>query len=257
MYRGKDDWKYINISVMETLWKEYGDMKENSEWVIQRLENSDYKHRFDKDMYNALCKYLECGLNGKLLRTVFDEKLIDTFYLTIIKICVLKQRYIGYTCEPCEEALVYIMNELKNHSELMSNRNLKETIYGMSYSYFMNLDSVPNGLNISLETLLLTNIKPEVIYHYEASEFSWHYESIGAYLLIKLREMPVNMLTDKKLKHIISTSFQEKNMSVEEFEHYLSEKSSIWSFELNYIQKEYMMDFLRHTLVEIIELQDT
>lgn len=241
IYKFRFDWKYINIGVLEALWQNYGNIQVDSEKVIETFEKSNINHRFSEEMYNKLTNYIQRMLTGSLLDSIYKDSIVDMFYVTIIKLCVLDQDYIGYVDEVKADTQIYFINELSKHNELMMFDKVKKMVSYMQYNYFMNLDYIPQKLTISLRNLLLTNINLTSEILSDKKYKYLYYDSIGKYVLIKLSEKSKDNDIQKEL---IRKAFITSNMSIDDYMDLLNQECHICGCDLNYVQKENMKKHL-------------
>lgn len=154
IYKFRFDWKYLNIDTLKALWSEHTEIDKIADYLIQKFKQSTIEHRFSKDIFYKFDEYLKDSLTDTLLRTIYQEKMLDMFYITIVKLCVLEQTY-GYDSnQSVNDAQIYFINQLANHPELMKYDNIKKLVNNLQYKYFSTLDYIPENLNISLKHLL-------------------------------------------------------------------------------------------------------
>lgn len=241
IYKRRDDWKYINIDVMRELWINQEDTNINENKIIEQIKGSNISHRFSEEMYYKLIEYIRNTLNGSLLNSIFNEKIIDVFYITIIKLCVLDEVYIDYVNKSDNEMAIYFINEISKHPELIKYDNVIRMILCIQHKYFSKLDQIPRKLKISLRSLLLSNINLEVLLVEDMHGSSY---SIGEYILIKLIETKVLKTRRKTLNKLIRKSYLEKNMSVDAYIDLLDKECGLCGCDLNYVQKKKMKRYL-------------
>lgn len=165
-----------------------------------------------------------------------------------MKICITNSEYSTYIDDIDEDIQITIINELSKHDELLENKNVIRWIYHMRYNNFEKWKSIPENLNISLRTLLLTNLNCTVITNFVSSRNYYLYNQfMGAYLLIKMEELSVKTQKQKKIKEIVRTAFIASNMNVDEFVNMLEKECYICKCEMNYVQKEKMKEYLLKT----------
>lgn len=241
IYKFRFDWKYINITVIEELWRNHGNLKTDSKKVLNTFKESNIEHRFSDNMYYKLVEYLHKTLTGSLLELMYTDKLVDMFYITIIKLCVMDHSYLGYVDKAGADTQINFINELSKHSELMKFDEVKKMVGDMQYNYFMELKHIPQNLKITFGSLLLTNLNlsPEILSD-EKSLYSY-YSSIGKYALIKLSETTKENSIQKEL---IRKAYVASNMPVDEYIEFLDQECGIWGNGLNYVQKEKMKEYL-------------
>nr|WP_295684468.1 hypothetical protein [uncultured Lachnoclostridium sp.] len=240
IYKFRFDWEYINIAVMKALWNNHSDMNENSDKLIKEFKESNIEHRFSKSMYDKLIEYLQKPLTGSLLNSIYEEDIINMFYITIIKLCVLEQSYNDYENKANDYPLIYFINELSNYNELIQHNKVKEMVLNMQYRYFEKIEHIPQKLNITLRNLLLTNIN--ITSEFLSVEPRYTYNnSIGQYALIKLSEAKERNIIPKEL---IRKAYLAKNISIDGYIDFLDKECHLCGCDLNYVQKEKMKEYL-------------
>ncbi|WP_062197067.1 hypothetical protein [Massilibacterium senegalense] len=240
IYKFRFDWEYINIAVMKALWDNHGNMNENSEKVIKEFKESNIGHRFSEIMYYKLIEYIQKPLTGSLLNSIYEEDIVNMFYVTIIKLCVLEQSYNDYENKANDYKQIYFINELSNHNELIKYDKVKEMVLNMQYRYFTKLEQIPQKLNISLKNLLLTNISITLEFLSVEPRYAY-YNSIGEYALIKLPETKQENII---LKELIRKAYIARNISINEYIDFLSKECHLCGCDLNYVHKEKMKEYL-------------
>jgi len=240
IYKFRFDWEYINITVMKALWDNHENAEENIAKIIKAFKESNIEHRFSERMYYKLMEYIHKPLTDSLLDSLYADNTINVFYVTMIKLCVLDQSYIGYANKTDIDIQIYFINELSNHNELMLHDKVKKMIFEMQFDYFIKLEHIPQKLNISLRNLLLTNIRITPEYLSEEPRYTY-YNSIGEYALIKL----LGMREDNAIiKESIRKAFIARNIPVDDYIDYLNKECHLCGCDLNYVQKEKMKEYL-------------
>ena len=248
IYRAQLDWEYINIRVLKALWNNQNDMKDNSEEVIEKIKNSNISHRFDKEMYENFAKYIRQETMGSLLNDLEKDNWLDVFYVAIIKICVINPKYPVYVDNIDEDIQIKFINELSKHDELMKDDSVKKMIYFLRYNYFVAWKTIPMKLNISLRSLLLTNLRYEIIVDFVNEQGYLYFNGIGEYLLIKAEKLSEKSQVPTGIKEIVKRAYIAANMSVDEFIDKLIKECFACGCEINYVQKEKMKDYLLRLL---------
>lgn len=244
IYKFRYNWQYINIAVMKALWDNHGNMNENEEKVIKEFKESNIEHRFLEIMYYKLMEYIQKPLTGLLLNSIYTEDIINMFYVTIIKLCVLEQSYNDYENKANDDTQIYFVNELSSHNELIKYDKVKEMILNMQYKYFTELGQIPQKLNISLRNLLLTNINITLELLTVEPRYAY-YNSIGEYALIKLPETKEGSIIPKEL---IRKAYIARNLSIDDYIDFLDKECRLCGCDLTYVQKEKMKEFLLNVI---------
>lgn len=243
IYRFRTDWKYINLNTMKTLWEKHGSMDAYSEEVVQRLKASNIGHRFYEEMYIKLNKYIHTCMSNNLLNQINLDQKLNLFYVWIIKVCIIDENnyvYTLYNGNYDADIQIAIVNELSKHIELMKNDQVMKWVIFMRYNTFSKMTELPENLNITLRNLLITDIECETFIHNveQKQNYLLGSKDIGEYLLLKLQDLPLDIIRRTDIIATIKTAFVSSNMSVEEYIEMLEKESKICSYSINYVQKE-------------------
>lgn len=244
VYRFRFEWEYFNISVLKALWGKHSSMKDDAEDVIKRISKSNIGHRFVNEMYTKFWGYIERDVDGTLLNEVGKDRVLNVFYVFIYKICITNSEYSICIDDIDEDIQITIINELSKHDELLENKNVMRWIYHMRYNNFAKWKSIPKNLNISLKSLLLTNLNCMDLINSESAPNGLYSNCIGMYLLIKIQELSVKNQKQKRIKELVRTAFISSNLNVDEFINMLEKECCICKCEINYVQKEKMKEYL-------------
>lgn len=79
IYKFRFEWEYINVNVLQTLWKRHSDMQEDAGDIIKKIKNSNIGHRFEDEMYIKFMEYVNARVEGELFDRVYDRKTILIF----------------------------------------------------------------------------------------------------------------------------------------------------------------------------------
>ena len=244
IYRDCVEWKYINVGVLRTLWDKHGDLKKDAQDAIVRIEKSNIRHLFVPEMYMKLPEYLSEVIGNKLLFTIKADGLLDVFYVFIIKICIINGARSLYLDTDDGTMQLYFINELSRHDELITNKNIKEVVLYMRCTYFEKLKMIPSDLDVSLKSLLLTNLNYMTVVNSMKENKYLYLEFIGAYLLIKINELSAEYQEQPEIRELVRKSFISANMSVDEFIVKLQKECHTCGYEINYAQNEKMKTYL-------------
>lgn len=248
IYKFRFEWEYINVNVLQTLWKRHSDMQEDAGDIIKKIKNSNIGHRFEDEMYIKFMEYVNARVEGELFDRVYADKMLDVFYIWVIKNCVINPDEFIYSMYPDKYDLgtqIIIINELSKHDELMECNNIFKWVQTMRYNIFAQQNSFPEKLNITLRSLLLTNINAVVVANY--TYLSCHIDVIGTYLLIKLHELSDKTQRQKRIKEIVKKAFTVSDMNIDEYINMIEKECRICRCEINYVQKEKMKEYLMKT----------
>ncbi len=250
IYRFRFEWEYINIDVLRILWKQHSSMQDDAEEVIEKIRNSNIGHRFEDKMYFKFMEYINASVDGELFNMVYNDKILDVFYVWVIKTSVINQDDLMYSIYKDNldiDIQIAIINELAKHDELMGCESIHTWVQYMRYNTFATQNSFPGKLNITLRSLLLTNINVVIVANYVHANRYFYGDVIGAYLLVKLHELSDKTQKQKQIKQIVKNAFIASNMDIDEYINMIEEECHMCRCEMNYVQKEKMKEYLLQT----------
>lgn len=250
IYRFRFEWEYININVLRILWKQHSDMQDDAEEVIEKIRNSNIGHRFEDKMYFKFMEYINASADGELFNMVYNDKILDVFYVWVIKTSVINQDDLIYSIYQDNldmDIQIAIINELAKHDELMECESIHTWVQYMRYNSFAMQNSFPRKLNITLRSLLLTNINVVIVVNYVHENRYFYDDVIGAYLLVKLHELSDKTQKQKQIKEIVKNAFIASNMDIDEYINMIEKECYMCRCEINYVQKEKMKEYLLQT----------
>lgn len=250
IYRFRFEWEYININVLRILWKQHSDMQDDAEEVIEKIRNSNIGHRFEDKMYFKFMEYINASADGELFNMVYNDKILDVFYVWVIKTSVINQDDLIYSIYQDYldmDIQIAIINELAKHDELMECESIHTWVQYMRYNSFAMQNSFPRKLNITLRSLLLTNINVVIVVNYVHENRYFYDDVIGAYLLVKLHELSDKTQKQKQIKEIVKNAFIASNMDIDEYINMIEKECYMCRCEINYVQKEKMKEYLLQT----------
>ena len=244
IYKFRFEWKNINITMLKELIRNGKSLESEFERINSIISNSRIDHRYSDDMYIALVENLHKEITGKWLEEIYQQKSIDAFYVTIIKLCVFEQTYCSFYQEGGIEAKISFINELAKHKEVLLFDNVKKMFLQMQYNDFRELGYWPEKLHITLRSLLLMNmgISDELL---DDKIQYLHYTSVGQYLLIK--HAGENSISEVK-SDLIRKAYVASNMSIQEYVEHLYSECCICGVELSYVMKEKMKSYLMEVI---------
>lgn len=249
IYKSQIDWKYINVNTLKALWKQHGNMQDNTEYIVQKLNFDDNAIR---KIYIKFTEYIEADFDEKLLTKIREDKILNVFYIWVVKVCVVNQENLRYSVyESNFDVDIRIINELSKHDELLVNKNIINWVYRVRYGEFMQQSCFPKKLNITLRNLLLTNINIRVVLNYVSENpYLYSVDCIGEYLLIRIHELlPIAAQKEHVIKETIKTAFIKSRENVDEYINRLEKECDICKCEINYVQRmkieEYLETFRR------------
>lgn len=250
IYRFRFEWEYININVLRILWKQHSDMQDDAEEVIEKIRNSNIGHRFEDKMYFKFMEYINASADGELFNMVYNDKILDVFYVWVIKTSVINQDDLIYSIYQDNldmDIQIAIINELAKHDELIECESIHTWVQYMRYNSFAMQNSFPRKLNITLRSLLLTNINVVIVVNYVHENRYFYDDVIGAYLLVKLHELSDKTQKQKQIKEIVKNAFIASNMDIDEYINMIEKECYMCRCEINYVQKEKMKEYLLQT----------
>ena len=250
IYKFRFDWKYINLNVLRSLWKQHNSMQADAEEVVEKIYNSNIGHRFEKKMYFKFMEYIDMDIDGELFNKIYSDKILDVFYVWIIKISVINQDYLIYLINRVNldiDIQITITNELAKHNELMECESLYTWIQYMRYNSFAAQSTFPDKLNTTLKCLLLANISAAIVANYVHVKPYFYGDVMGEYLLVKIHELSDKTLKQKEIKETVKNAFIASNMDIDKYINMLEDECHMCRCEINYIQKEKMKEYLMKT----------
>jgi len=240
IYKFRFKWEYINIPMLKELFKHGDRLEEQCQRIDSIISTSHISHRYNSEICTYLVKSIPQELTGRWLEEIYQQKYIDAFYITIIKLCVLGQEYNAYKDVRKTNAKILFVNELARHDEILTSKNVKEMILQFQFIDFCKLEKWSSSLDITLRTLLLLNM--EIVEDQLNDEIRYfHYVSIGEYLLIKNAEKKKISSIKKKL---IKKAYIASNMPVQEYVELMSRECAVCGTEIGYVKKEKMRNLL-------------
>lgn len=244
IYRSKNEWEYINLKLLKMLWKNCGRIKNYKEEVLKRVKNSNMGYRFNDEIYIKFMEYLDADVEGKLFNKVYTDKILKVFYFFVLKLCVINEYDVMYSGKIDINPQITIINELSKHEELMKNNSIISCIGYMRHNTFAELNYLPEKLNITLRSLLMTNINVDTIVNSLSGNYYCYNGVFGRYLLIKLYEFIDENNMNKSIQEIVKKAFIVSNMSIDEYINKIEEECQICGYDINYVQKEKMKEHL-------------
>ena len=239
IYKSREDWNYINVDVMASLWNNGEKIEDALPAIIDYMKKSWISHRVSPEMCEDFSTYLNSPLDRELLNNIYEKRDIDIFYLIVVKVCVLKQTYNTGNNTCSDDIYTYFINELVKHGELMSREEIKMTVIKMRREYFRYLRKIPNEFKDSLRKLLLADMKLTYS-NFDGSVEYLYYESMGRYALLK----EYATIGKNKWTGVIRKAYERSNMSIDEYVNNIEKECDICGESLNYIQKEKMRRYL-------------
>lgn len=247
IYRFRFEWEYININVLRILWRQHSSMQDNAKEVVEMIKNSNIGHRFEDKMYFKFMEYINASFDGELFNMVCNDKILDVFYVWVIKTSVINQDDLMY---PTHQDIldidiqIAIINELAKHDELMECESVYSWVQYVRYNSFAMQNSFPRKLHVTLRSLLLTSINGEVVANYVHTNRYFYDDIIGVYLLVKLHELSYKTQKLKYIEEIVRKAFIASNSNVDEYINKIEKECYMCRCKINYVQKEKMKEYL-------------
>ena len=247
IYRFQFEWKFFNINVLRKLWDRHGNLRNHAEEVTKRIKRSNIGHRFTEKMYLKFIEYIVSREDGKLYKTIYDEKILDVFYIWVLKTYVINQDrtiYSIYLADFDLETQIAIVNSLSKHDELLKDRTVEKWIQYMRPNIFMDLSEFPSTLSVSFRCLLLTDISAVLVANHLCKIRYYYVDSIGMYMLTKLHELPSKIQNQRGIKESVKRAFIAQNMDVDEYLAMIEKECELCYCKIDYVQKEKMKEYL-------------
>lgn len=247
IYKFRFDWKYINVSVLNTLWKNHGSLQDDADEIIKKIKNSRISHRFEENIYNQLVK---CLYNNNMLNEFHEfekDKTLNLFYIWVIKTEVINKGVFGsyYKNDICKDNFINIINELAKHEELLTCKYIEEWLPVIQYRLSNSLDGIPKKLKVTLRSLLLINMDYRIIVDAILKK-EYYAECFGEYLLIKVQELSDAVKKNEKIKKIIKKAFLSSKLNIENYLGKLEKECILCNCEINETivlkMKEYLLE---------------
>ena len=196
------------------------------------------------EIYIKLLENIRKDITGKWLEEVYQQDVIDAFYITIIKMCVFEQEYNAFFDEGAIEAKVTFINELVKHDEILACENIRRMISRLQFNDFKKVESWPSKLNITLRTLLLLDMAiPETLINDEIRYC--YYIGVGEYLLIKDVE---NKRISFIKKGLIRKAYVASDMSIQKYVEFICNECIACGVKVEYVKQERMKNLLTELL---------
>lgn len=237
----KVDWKYIQIDTLRALWKGFDEDNIKLDEVMARLKKCACLEGISDQWGKEFENFIKQHLNSSLIEHVIGKQRFELFYILVLKICVMRQRFYATTGDIAPELQNRIIRELVKHEEVMRDPYMKDF---MSYMRINNsYDFNENNLETidSLRMLLMVNAEIETIFYCKNWDLYKYTKGIGEYFLIKCQNKTKRM---KEVNEIIWKAFVTFNGSIEAYIDTLESECRICNYPLNYIQKERMKEYL-------------
>lgn len=240
IYKDRCEWRYINIENLKALMENGKSLVKEKDRIENLIKKSLINHRYSDAMYMTLVDNMNKEITGEWLETIYRQKNIDAFYITVIKLCVFEHKYCPYYQESGLESKVFFINELTRHTEILRYDSVQAMIVQMQYEDFRCLKYWPDNLHITLRSLLLTDIKISDEMLDNINQY-YDYADIGKYLLIKHDEGGGGSEAKREL---IKKAYIAGNASVQEYVEELYTESCLCNLPINYAEKEKMKSYL-------------
>lgn len=230
--------------------------------AIQEDENTELQGRYNQLIHLIFTDYIgrkqyeisniekKGRILKKLINMIYNDKILDMFYVWVIKTSVIAQNDLMYSIYKDNLNIniqIAIINELSKHDELMGCESICNWVQYMRYDTFAMQNTFPEKLNITLRCLLLTNINAVIVENYVHTNHYFYEEVIGVYLLVKFHELSDKTRKQKQMKEIVKKAFTASNMDIDEYINMIDEECDICRCKINYVQKVKMKEYLMKT----------
>lgn len=262
VYHHRKEWNYFNITQLRRLLPQKDDLitvlDENRDYIISKFKNSIIEHRFHDDMISVLIDYLKERMSQELIIKADTSEIINTFYLFVFKVGVLKQEiyYQEYDFSNNKSLRVRLLKFLSRHSELFGYDKFQTFLYIFQNNAFSDEKDIDYEIENDLSCLILANItitKDLITKWRKEGKNLW--TSVVKYLLIKTAELNrYNDIEDEKW--IIKKVYKDFVSSNKSIDMYIGDIANIYEkyhLSLSYIQKENMNRFINNSLFEIMK----
>lgn len=254
IYRFRKNWQYINLKVLNSLWDRHSDLHKCHDEVVNRIKESDTGHRFYEGLYQRFLDYIEENNEFIALQKAKNDNAIDLFYIWLVRRMATRRRVYflpdeDYVSTENTYIITLIFNELAGHEELLENDQIKEWIGQMRYFIFSKLQSIPKAFDISLESLLLTDINGKCVAAY-IRDHEYCKSDVGTYLLIKSWDLLKVQHKDRDIIVLIFRAFIESNCDLDTYIQMITEKCRVYGVTLDYIQAEQIRYYLQSIIVD-------
>lgn len=221
--------------------------------TIHEIMNESFIREFSTK-YKYLVSYISITNEFDALQKAKNDNVIELFYVWLVRRIAIRRR-VYFLSDDADfnstenlSITVLIINELSGHLELLDNGQIKEWIEQMRYLFFSKLQSIPEELDISLESLLLTNVNGKCVAAY-IRDHKYCRSDIGTYLLIKNEDLYTVQHNNRDIIKLICRAFIEKNGDLETYVQMINEKCELYGVKLDYIQVEQIKEYLQRAIV--------
>lgn len=248
IYRFRFEWENIQIKALALLWEKSKEFSVDGEKIIYRIGKTNIAHRQYKEAYYELERCLRNTFTELELEYVEKQRYIDLFYVVVMKVCIIHQRFYALT-DISTEIQIKIIMDLSKHEELLMDTHMRKFISYIQINNSYNSESVPREFLFSIRQLLLSNIEISTLFSGE-NDCTYKYSTaVGEYLLIKY-EGKQNMTNE--MREQIWSAYINHNCSVEEYLGYLENECEICNFHLDYVQRERIKKYLKDEMKKIM-----
>lgn len=240
IYKFRNEWTYINIELMRELFQEVKKIEEDEETIKNLLYSSCFEHRYEDVMYTELVRNLKYSMNGEWVDKIYNQNVIDPFYVIVMNLCVLNGSYDNSFSTGGMDSNIRFINEISKHEEILRFEKVQDMVFAIGYRLFRNHVGWPENLKITFRTLLLTDvlISDEMI---DDKVQYLYYRDVGKYLLVNYAK---NGIISPIRKQVIKKAFVESDLSIEKYIEAIEKEAIICNYKITYINKEKMKNYL-------------
>ena len=164
IYNSRTSWKEFDIRFIRLLLpdKDYFEeqIEQNESELLLRLPVPMDMHRFRKEMFIELRKYLNVKMDFEHLNRVREENIIDyRYYFVLRTICFSEySNYISYEIKN-PEMKKEILHFMSLHHEFFSETNFKSFLYSIRKETYNKIDLINEKFTYSFEELIIANFE--------------------------------------------------------------------------------------------------
>lgn len=244
VYKFRFEWEYVNVSLLKELVRKGEGIESQYQRIDTMISDSRMAHRYYSEIYIKLLENIKKDITGKWLEEVYQQDIIDAFYITVIKMCVFEQEYNAFYDEGGIDAKLTFINELVKHDELLACENIRRMITRLQFNDFKNVESWPSKLDITFRALLLLDMDiPETLINDEIKYC--YYVGVGEYLLVK--DVESKRISSIK-KGLIRKAYVASDMSLQKYVEFITNECTACGVKVGYVKQERMKNLLAELL---------
>lgn len=261
IYDFREEWKHLELVKLRMILPFTEDfvtiLDANKEYIISRFENSIIRHRFNKQMVDVLIHYLRQSMSQKLVIRIFNDNIINVFYLFVFKVVILKENvyYTEYDFSNYKQLKVRFVRFLSEHPELFEDDEILKFLYILRNNTFSKEHDIDIELKDDFSCLILANITitADLISKW-SGEGAYVWSSLVKYLLVKTIELEKynNSEDEKWVIKNVKQDFVGSNKSVDVYVQDITDTYEKYHLTFSYVQKENISRFIYKCLMGIM-----